>query len=373
MSLLEIRFKDEVGTGLGPTLEFYSLTSLEMQNKSMEIWHDSKLNSKNEYLFAPMGLYPSANFNGLPNELQKKHLTYFHFLGKLVAKSILDARMLDINLSPLFYYWMTSNENRIIPSDLKEVDENYLTSIKYFLQALNEANIIREQENVTEIEKTQKLNTIIDNFGGYEGDFGISFIIPGSECVELVPGGSKKQVNLDNLEQYLYSLTNWILVRGIEKQMNAFLDGFTSLMANENLKLFHPTELSLLIGGRKYEAWTSEELHRHCRLDHGYTHSSKTIGYLFNVLSQFDESGQRNFIQFVTGSPKLPIEGFAGLSPPLTIVKKQGDANQIPDSYLPSVMTCVNYLKLPDYTSEHVLKEKLEVAINDGQKAFHLS
>jgi E3 ubiquitin-protein ligase TRIP12 len=36
-------------------------------------------------------------------------------------------------------------------------------------------------------------------------------------------------------------------------------------------------------------------------------------------------------------------------------------------------MTCVNYLKLPDYSNLGVLKERLSVAIKEGQGAFHLS
>ena len=36
-------------------------------------------------------------------------------------------------------------------------------------------------------------------------------------------------------------------------------------------------------------------------------------------------------------------------------------------------MTCVNYLKLPDYSSLNVLGERLAVAIKEGQGAFHLS
>jgi len=36
-------------------------------------------------------------------------------------------------------------------------------------------------------------------------------------------------------------------------------------------------------------------------------------------------------------------------------------------------MTCVNYLKMPDYSTVEILKEKLNVAIHEGQGAFHLS
>ena len=44
-----------------------------------------------------------------------------------------------------------------------------------------------------------------------------------------------------------------------------------------------------------------------------------------------------------------------------------------PDNYLPSVMTCVNYLKLPDYSSKKIMSEKLRTTYSEGKNAFHLS
>ena len=35
---LQIEFKDEEGTGLGPTLEFYALVAAELQKKTLGIW-----------------------------------------------------------------------------------------------------------------------------------------------------------------------------------------------------------------------------------------------------------------------------------------------------------------------------------------------
>ena len=77
--------------------------------------------------------------------------------------------------------------------------------------------------------------------------------------------------------------------------------------------------------------------------------------------------------QFVTGSPRLPVGGLARLSPRLTIVQKKPEADVSPDAYLPSVMTCANYLKLPDYSSKQVMMDRLLTAINEGQGAFLLS
>jgi E3 ubiquitin-protein ligase TRIP12 len=36
-------------------------------------------------------------------------------------------------------------------------------------------------------------------------------------------------------------------------------------------------------------------------------------------------------------------------------------------------MTCVNYLKLPEYSSKEIMREKLRVAIQEGMGSFHLS
>lgn len=65
--------------------------------------------------------------------------------------------------------------------------------------------------------------------------------------------------------------------------------------------------------------------------------------------------------------------GLRSLTPQLTIVCKTVDSADSPDAYLPSVMTCVNYLKLPDYSSVDVMKRRLATAISEGQMSFHLS
>lgn len=69
----------------------------------------------------------------------------------------------------------------------------------------------------------------------------------------------------------------------------------------------------------------------------------------------------------------LAYLGFRGLNPPLTVVRKPHEAPLTADNYLPSVMTCVNYLKLPEYSTKEVMREKLGVAMKEGMGSFHLS
>ena len=65
--------------------------------------------------------------------------------------------------------------------------------------------------------------------------------------------------------------------------------------------------------------------------------------------------------------------GFKNLHPPFTVVCKPFEAPLKADDYLPSVMTCANYLKMPDYSSKDVTLAKFKVAYEEGQGSFHLS
>ena len=40
---------------------------------------------------------------------------------------------------------------------------------------------------------------------------------------------------------------------------------------------------------------------------------------------------------------------------------------------LPSVMTCVNFVKLPNYSSRKVVRERILMAVREGAGGFHLS
>lgn len=151
----------------------------------------------------------------------------------------------------------------------------------------------------------------------------------------------------------------------------------------------------MFCGNGSTEFWDLKVLLESTRCDHGYNLNSRAVKWLFELMVDFDIDEQRAFLQFVTGCPRLPVGGnrecvgeffsvqllfnflgFRMLHPPLTIVRKTAENNSDninPDSFLPSVMTCVNYLKLPDYSSKEMMKLKLTTAIRDGQYAFLLS
>jgi len=44
--VLEVEYFGEVGTGLGPTLEFYTCVSEELQSKKLKLWLDENTNTQ---------------------------------------------------------------------------------------------------------------------------------------------------------------------------------------------------------------------------------------------------------------------------------------------------------------------------------------
>lgn len=86
----------QVGTGLGPTLEFYALVSKELQRADLDLWHGSSNPAENGYVNSAHGLFPTP----IPWNTKVSHLaklkTKFKFLGKFMAKAIYDSRMVKI-------------------------------------------------------------------------------------------------------------------------------------------------------------------------------------------------------------------------------------------------------------------------------------
>lgn len=377
-ALLEIQYESEVGTGLGPTLEFYALVSKELQRGDLDMWRGERVTVDNgkeqiiDYIHSLCGLFPLP----LGRSAKVGHVTKvkskFKLLGKFVAKALMDSRMLDIPLSFAFYKWVLGQELSLSSADLSHIDPAISCTFHQLEQVALQKRRMEQDNSLT----PSSLKTALESLtldGCPIEDLNLDFTLPGYSHIELRKGGKDIPVTIHNLEEYLKLVCHWTLIEGVRRQMEAFREGFESVFPLTHLQIFYPEELEYLFCGNGHSQWDMKNLMECCRPDHGYNHDSRAIKFLFEILSNYNKVEQRHFLQFVTGSPRLPVGGLKSLSPPLTIVRKTLDCNESPDEYLPSVMTCVNYLKLPDYSSVDIMQNKLKVAVNEGQHSFHLS
>merc|ERR1712071_604423 len=152
-ALIEIQYENEVGTGLGPTLEFYALVSKELQRFDLELWRGDAVSAKSwtcsataatlasvseevvttkrtsstshhatDYVHNKSGLFPLPCSRSVKAGPLAKIRSKFRFLGKFIAKAIMDSRMLDLPFSPIFYHWLLGQESFLTGSDLVHID-----------------------------------------------------------------------------------------------------------------------------------------------------------------------------------------------------------------------------------------------------------
>ncbi|KAL4885625.1 hypothetical protein BJY04DRAFT_180094 [Aspergillus karnatakaensis] len=371
-SVLEVEYFEEVGTGLGPTLEFYSTVSKEFSKKKLRMWRENDCADAGEFAFGARGLFPAPmSEEQISSEAGKKQLQLFKTLGKFVARSMLDSRIIDISFNPAFFR-IADTSSAIAPAlgTVRAVDHDLAKSLLLLKQFANLKNVVASR-STPKNKKTQALNEVeVD--GVQVEDLGLDFTLPGYPAIELIKNGSNIPVTMDNVDLYVDRVVDMTLGSGVQAQVEAFRAGFSQVFPYSALQAFTPSELVMLFG-KAEEDWSIETLMDSIKADHGFNMDSRSVRNLLQTMSELDPQQRRDFLQFVTGSPKLPIGGFKSLTPIFTVVCRPSEPPYLPDDYLPSVMTCVNYLKLPDYSTLDVLRQRLAVAIKEGQGAFHLS
>jgi E3 ubiquitin-protein ligase TRIP12 len=162
-AVLEVGYFNEVGVGAGPTLEFYTMVSHELQKRKHGLWLDQApslmevdtLDGKNaanaadegeQYVFHPAGLFPSLLS---PNsERKESNEKMFNFVGRFVGKAILDGWQLDLPLSDPFLKVMTGE--KLDWDDLRILFPSYEKSLRPLLAVCREKHqILRDSRFVS--------------------------------------------------------------------------------------------------------------------------------------------------------------------------------------------------------------------------------
>lgn len=309
-SILEVEYFEEVGTGLGPTLEFYSTVSKEFSTKKLKLWRDTDQSESDEFVNGPNGLFPrplgeedASSANG------DRIMQLFKTLGKFVARSMIDSRIVDISLNPIFFR-IGDESSGIRPSlgAMKLVDPvlaRSLTSVKKFALA---KKAIAEDPARNATQKVNDIQMITIDDGIRIEDLSLDFTLPGYPEIELIPNGSRVELSLDNVDLYLEKVIDMTLGSGVRRQVDAFRAGFSQVFPYSALSAFTPDELVSLFGHGD-EDWSLATLLDSVKADHGFNMDSKTMRNLLQTMSELTEVQRRDFLQFTTGSPKLPIGG----------------------------------------------------------------
>ncbi|XP_038984362.1 E3 ubiquitin-protein ligase UPL1-like [Phoenix dactylifera] len=331
---LTVQFQGEEGIDAGGlTREWYQVLSRVIFDKGA-------------LLFTTVG--NNAAFQPNPNSVyQTEHLSYFKFVGRVVAKALFDGQLLDVHFTRSFYKHILGV--KVTYHDIEAVDPDYYKNLKWMLE-----NDVSDIPDLTFSMDADEEKHIL-----YEKNQVTDY--------ELIPGGRNIRVTEETKHDYVDLVAEHILSTAIRPQINSFLEGFSELVPRELISIFNDKELELLISG--LPEIDLDDLKANTEYT-GYTTASPVIQWFWEVVKAFNKEDMARLLQFVTGTSKVPLEGFKalqGLSGPqhFQIHKAYGAPER-----LPSAHTCFNQLDLPEYSSKEQLEERLLLAIHEASEGF---
>ncbi|XP_062867498.1 E3 ubiquitin-protein ligase NEDD4-like isoform X2 [Trichomycterus rosablanca] len=324
-SRLWIEFESEKGLDYGGVArEWFFLISKEMFNPYYGLFEYSATDNYT--------LQINSN-SGLCNE---DHLSYFKFIGRVAGMAVYHGKLLDGFFIRPFYKMMLGKP--ITLNDMESVDSEYYNSLKWILE-----------NDPTELD----LRFCID-----EDNFGQTY------QVDLKPSGSDMVVTNENKKEYIDLVIQWRFVNRVQKQMNAFLEGFTELIQIDLIKIFDENELELLmcgLGDVDVNDWRQHTVYKN-----SYCPNHPVIQWFWKAVLLMDAEKRIRLLQFVTGTSRVPMNGFAELygsnGPQLFTIEQWGTPDKLPRAH-----TCFNRLDLPAYESFEDLREKLLMAVENAQ------
>ena len=134
---------------------------------------------------------------------------------------------------------------------------------------------------------------------------------------ELKPGGKDIPVTEDNKKEYVRLYVNYRFMRGIEQQFLALQKGFHELIPSQLLRPFDERELELVIGGLgtiDINDWKVNTRLKNCTPD------TPVVKWFWQIVESYGEEMRARLLQFVTGSSRVPLQGFKALQGNLLIL-----------------------------------------------------
>uniref|UniRef100_A0A182LWY2 HECT-type E3 ubiquitin transferase n=1 Tax=Anopheles culicifacies TaxID=139723 RepID=A0A182LWY2_9DIPT len=324
---LMVKFKGEEGLDYGGVArEWLHLLSREMLNPQYGLFQYSRDDHYSLQINPDSGVNP-------------EHLSYFHFVGRILGIAVFHNHVLDGGFTLPFYKQLLNKP--ITLSDIEDVDPDLHRSLTWMLE-----------NNMTGV--------IDSTFSVENNSFGVL------KVHELKPNGASIPVTEDNKREYVKLYVNYRFMRGIEQQFLALSKGFGELILSHLLRPFDERELELLISGISQidvNDWKANTRLKQCTAD------TPQIVWFWQIVESYSPEMRAQLLQFVTGSCRVPLQGFRALQgstgavgPRLFTIHLTAD---VPIQNLPKAHTCFNRLDLPMYDSYQLMYDKLTQAVEE--------
>ncbi|XP_015608168.1 E3 ubiquitin-protein ligase SMURF2 isoform X2 [Cephus cinctus] len=324
---LMVKFRGEEGLDYGGVArEWLYLLSHEMLNPQYGLFQYSRDDNYTLQINPDSGINP-------------EHLSYFHFAGRIIGIAVFHGHHIDGGFTTPFYKMLLNKA--ITLSDIEGVDPELHRSLTWMLE--------------------NSIDGVLDAaFSVEHSSFGVL------RNHELKPGGKEISVTEENKREYVRLYVNYRFMRGIEQQFLALQKGFHELIPPQLLRPFDERELELVIGGLgtiDINDWKMHTRLKHC------TPETPVVKWFWQIVESYGEEMRARLLQFVTGSSRVPLQGFkalqgsTGASGPRLFTIHAVDA---PSENLPKAHTCFNRIDIPQsYPSYQKMLDKLTQAVEE--------
>lgn len=261
-----------------------------------------------------------------------EHLKYFKFIGRCLGLAIFHRRFLDADFVTSFYKTILNKSITLV--DLESLNADRRLPLTWVLE-----------NDTTEVPK--------DTFTIAEDRLG------GLVTIELKPGGSEIPVTERNKREYVAAMVEYQLYTRVKEQYEALMSGLSEIIPQDLISDFDERELALLIGGISeidVDDWKSHTEYR------GYNENEQVIKWFWECVTSWPPERKSRLVQFVTGSPRIPFNGFIELQgsagPRRFTIEKSGNSQQ-----LPMRNTNFNRIYLPPYQDYASLEQNLALVV----------
>ncbi|XP_062345897.1 E3 ubiquitin-protein ligase HACE1 isoform X4 [Cinclus cinclus] len=328
---IAVRFHGEEGMGQGVVREWFDILSSEIVNPDYALFTQSADGTT---------FQPNSNSSVNPD-----HLNYFRFAGQILGLALNHRQLVNIYFTRSFYKHILG-----IPvnyQDVASIDPEYAKNLQWILD-----------NDISDLGLELTFSVETDVFGAMEE-------------VPLKPGGASILVTQENKAEYVQLVTELRMTRAIQPQINAFLQGFHMFIPPSLIQLFDEYELELLLSGMP-EIDVNDWL-KNTEYTSGYERGDQVIQWFWDVVEELTQEERVLLLQFVTGSSRVPHGGFAHIMGGSGLQNFTIAAVPYTANLLPTSSTCINMLKLPEYPSKEILKDRLLVALHCGSYGYTMA
>jgi len=280
--------------------------------------------------------------SGIANEL---HEQYFLFLGRVIGKALFDQQIIRAHVTqPIFKHilgWPITME------DIEFIDPQVYRSLQ-------------------DIEACEDIEDLYLDFTTNIEVFGETQTIP------LKPGGEEIDVTNYNRQEYMQLKMKHIMLDRTKSQLAHFLRGVYDVIPEIWLSIFDYRELELLLCGLpniNVQDWKNNTIYKGQYASKGAKH--KVIQWFWETLENANQEQRARFLQFCTGTSRVPVQGFRALQGSDGNIKTFNIVSiDLKTCMYPRAHTCFNRIELPLYKNREQLVNFVTQTINMDPTGF---